>query len=211
MARISEDRDVSIASTVRGTAVGPSQAVRISMPRPSADQARAIAARLGFDLTDLERDLTTGRAELRSIADERIEAAVLASATTSARLDEILHAVSEDLMSLSTSTAAPSTGYLYVDMPSRIFTTGGLELVASNTVSFNSSAKVIRPPSADFEYQEVIFSFPYANASGVDQVITVTGVIGVNGCRGGVRRRWLVADRSRPQYPVDQRGHADVR
>jgi hypothetical protein len=184
MARISEDRDISIASTVRGTAVGPSQPIRISVPRPSADQARAIAARLGFNLTDLERNLTTGRAELRSIADEWIEAAVVASATTSARLDEILHAVSEDAMSLSTSTAAPSTGYFDVGVPSRIFTTGGLELVASTTVSFNSSAKVIRPPSDAIEHQEVIFSFPYANASGVDQVISVTGVIGVNGVVG---------------------------
>jgi hypothetical protein len=84
MARISEDRDVSIASTARGTAVGPSQAVRIFVPRPSADQARAIAARLGFDLTDLERNLTTGRAKLRSIADERIEAAVVGTATNTA-------------------------------------------------------------------------------------------------------------------------------
>ncbi|MGI8868227.1 MAG: hypothetical protein ACR2F6_05085 [Mycobacteriales bacterium] len=186
MARISEGRDVSIASPVRGTAAGGFQPVRISAPRPSADQARVVAARLGFDLTDLDRDLTTGRTELRSIADERIGAAVAASASTSARLDEILHAVSEDPMSLSTSTAAPSSGYFFVDVPSRILTTGGLELVASTKVSFNSSAKVIRPPSDAIEHQEVIFSFPYVNASGVDQVISVTGVIGVNGVAGAV-------------------------
>jgi hypothetical protein len=184
MARISEDRDVSKASTVRVTESGPFQPIRISMPRPPADQVRAIAARLGFDVSELERNLTMGRAEMRSVADERIEAAVVASATTSARLDAILHAISEDAMSLSTATAAPSSGYFSVDKPSRIFTTGGLELVASDTVSFNSSAKVIRPLSDAVGVQEVVFSFPYANGSGVDQVITVTGVIGVNGVAG---------------------------
>ncbi len=152
---------------------------RIVAPRPDKAQAQAIVTRLGFDPVQLDHDLTSQRAKLRASADEQLNAAVAASATSAATLARNLHALTGDLLALG-SDAAPSSGYYSVAVPSRIFASG-IDLVSSNVANFNSTAKVNRPQSDSSGHQEVVFSFPYVNASGVDQVITVTGVIGLNG------------------------------
>jgi hypothetical protein len=181
MALISGHESVSIPTENHRRSIQPNRPVRIAVPRPTPDQARAVATRLGFDVADLDDKRQAEWAQLQSKGVERFEAVVAASATTASMLDRILHAISDDAIALSTAADAPSTGFFSVDVPSRIFTTGNLQLDATDVISFNSFAKVVRPSSDAIAHQEVLFSFPYVNGSGVDQVISVTGVVGVNG------------------------------
>ncbi|HEX4532152.1 MAG TPA: hypothetical protein VIA11_22410 [Acidimicrobiia bacterium] len=92
--------------------------------------------------------------------------------------------MSADAVYLSDSNAAPGSEFSSVNVPSKIFTNGGLQLDATGIVSFDSFAKVIRPPSGSIDHQEVLFSFPYANTTSLDQVISVNGVVGLNGVVG---------------------------
>ena len=154
------------------------------MPRPSAEHAEALATRLGFDVADLNRNLATHQKQFRATAAKQIQAAVEGSKAGSAKLAAILHAISADSVFLSGSDAAPGEEFSSVDVPSKIFTTGGLQLDATGVVHFDSFAKVIRPPSSSIDHQEVLFSFPYANTTSLDQVISVNGVVGLNGVVG---------------------------
>jgi hypothetical protein len=184
MARVSEDEPVPSAGTGRERAALPSEPVRTSMPRPSAEKAEALATRLGFDVADLDRNLAKYQAQFRATAAKQIEAAVKGSKAGSAKLAAILNAMSADAVFLSGSNAAPGSEFSSVDVPSNIFTNGGLQLDATGIVTFDSFAKVIRPPSGSIDHQEVLFSFPYANTTNLDQVITVNGVVGLNGVVG---------------------------
>jgi len=109
---------------------------------------------------------------------------VKGSKAGSAKLAAILNAMSADAVFLSDSNAAPGSEFSSVNVPSNIFTNGGLQLDATSIVTFDSFAKVIRPPSGSIDHQEVLFSFPYANTTTLDQVITVNGVVGLNGVVG---------------------------
>jgi hypothetical protein len=154
------------------------------MPRPSAAKAEALATRLGFDVADLDRNLATHQAQFRATAAKQVQSAVKGSKAGSAKLAAILTAMSADAVYLSDSNAAPGTEFSSVNVPSKIFTNGGLQLDATGIVSFDSFAKVIRPPSGSIDHQEVLFSFPYANTTSLDQVISVNGVVGLNGVVG---------------------------
>jgi hypothetical protein len=154
------------------------------MPRPSAEKAAALATRLGFDVAELDGNLAKHQAQFRATAEKQLQTAVKGSKAGSAKLAAILTAMTADAVFLSGSNAAPGSEFSSVNVPSRIFTNGGLQLDASGPVSFDSFAKVIRPQSSSIDHQEVLFSFPYANTTSVDQVIAVNGVVGLNGVVG---------------------------
>ncbi len=181
MTTISQDPHVVRTEVHDGVDSGAAPAVRMSVRRPAPARAAEIAARLGLDAEDLERRTAAQHAQLRRAADEQLHAAVADSAAGASRLRAVLDTLAAGNVVLSGADAAPSGGYSSVDVPTRIFTTGGLALDATDLVSFNSSARVQRPSSNSIDHQEVVFVFPYSNGSGVDQVVQVSAVVGLNG------------------------------
>jgi hypothetical protein len=159
----------------------PGAAQRFRALRPSADAAKKAAAQMGFDVADLEGARATRLAEVHAAAERRLREEIADSEASAARLGALAAAQTAGLVHRSGAVDAPSSGFFNIDTPSRIFTIGDLSIDSSDRVSFNSFAKVQRPKTAGQDHQELVFVFPWVNTSGVDQVMTITTVVGLTG------------------------------